>query len=50
MATALRLPFAPDWPVVVGTVALGAALVLGLGLLGSWRALQARPAQLLRGE
>ncbi len=50
MATALRLPFAPDWGVVLATVGLGAALILGLGLAGSWRALAASPARLLRGE
>lgn len=48
--TALRLPFAPDWAVVLATVGLGAALILGLGMLGSWRALAASPAQLLRGD
>ena len=38
----------PSWPVVLATVLLGAAVTIGLGLLGSWRALSVRPNQVLR--
>lgn len=44
----LDLEWAPDWPVVLTTLAAGAALTLGLGLGGSLPALAARPAQALR--
>ncbi len=38
----------PSWLVVLATVLLGAAVTIGLGLLGSWRALSVRPNQVLR--
>jgi putative ABC transport system permease protein len=44
----LELEWAPDWPVVLATLATGAILTLGLGLLGSLPALAARPARALR--
>jgi putative ABC transport system permease protein len=44
----LELEWAPDWPVVLATLATGAILTLGLGLLGSLPALSARPARALR--
>ncbi len=42
------LPWTPDWPRVILTVAVGAAATVGLGLVGNWRALSARPAAVLR--
>jgi putative ABC transport system permease protein len=43
-----HLAWGPDWGAVLGTVAIGAILTLGIGLLGSWPALAARPARALR--
>lgn len=43
-----ELDWAPDWVTVGGTLALGAAVTLVLGLLGSLPALAARPARALR--
>ena len=43
-----ELPWAPDWAVVLATLAAGAGLTLLLGLLGALPALTARPAQALR--
>ncbi|CAN5274306.1 ABC transporter permease [soil metagenome] len=43
-----NLAWAPDWGVVLATVATGAVLTLGIGLLGSWPSLAARPARALR--
>ncbi len=40
--------WAPDWPTVLLTLAGGAILTLGIGLLGSLPLLSARPAQALR--
>ena len=42
------LEWAPDWPVVIGTVAAGGLGTLALGLIGALPALAARPAQALR--
>jgi putative ABC transport system permease protein len=42
------LEFAPDWSVVLGTVALGGIGTLVLGLLGTLPVLAARPAAALR--
>jgi putative ABC transport system permease protein len=42
------LQWAPDWDVVLGTLALGAVVILGLGLAGSLPVLAARPARALR--
>jgi putative ABC transport system permease protein len=44
----LDLDWSPDWAQVLGTIGVGAVLILGLGLLGSLPALSARPAQALR--
>lgn len=44
----LDLEWAPDWPVVLATLGVGALLTLGLGLAGSLPALAARPARALR--
>jgi putative ABC transport system permease protein len=44
----LELDWAPDWPVVAATLAVGAVGTLGIGLLGSLPALSARPARALR--
>jgi len=44
----LELEWAPDWSVVVATLATGALVTLVLGLLGSLPALAARPARALR--
>lgn len=44
----LQLEWAPDWGVVLATLAIGALVTLGLGLLGSLPALAARPARALR--
>lgn len=44
----LQFGFRPDWGVAVLTVALGALVTLGLGLLGAWRALGVRVAPALR--
>ncbi|WP_408586533.1 ABC transporter permease [Novosphingobium sp.] len=38
----------PDWPRVLGVLALGVALVMGLALAGSLSLLRTRPAQALR--
>ena len=43
-----ELDWAPDWATVAATLALGAVVTLGLGLLGSLPALAARPARALR--
>lgn len=43
-----RLEWQPDWGPVVATVLLGAAVTIVLGLVGSWRALGARPNAVLR--
>jgi putative ABC transport system permease protein len=40
--------WAPDWAVVLGTLAGGALLTLGIGLLGSLPLLRIRPAEALR--
>lgn len=40
--------WAPDWGVVLGTLAGGAILTLGIGLLGSIPLMSARPASALR--
>ncbi|EQB31410.1 ABC transporter permease [Sphingobium ummariense] len=40
--------WAPDWLVVLGTLAVGSVLTLGIGMLGSLPVLSARPAQALR--
>jgi putative ABC transport system permease protein len=42
------LAWAPDWPSVLATLAIGAIGTLGIGLLGSLPSLSARPAQVLR--
>lgn len=44
-----QLPWEPDWGPVLLTVGLGAVVTVGLGLLGSWRALSVRPNVVLRG-
>jgi putative ABC transport system permease protein len=44
----LELAWAPDWTIVLATLAGGAVLTLGLGLAGSLPALAARPARALR--
>lgn len=43
-----ELPWAPDWSVVLLTLAGGAGLTLALGLIGALPALVARPSQALR--
>lgn len=40
--------WAPDWPTVLATLAGGALLTLGIGLLGSLPLLRIRPAEALR--
>ncbi len=44
----LDLQWAPDWPVVLATLATGTIVTLVLGLAGALPALAARPAQALR--
>jgi putative ABC transport system permease protein len=44
----LELDWAPDWTVVVATLAVGAGVTLLIGLIGSLPALAARPARALR--
>ena len=44
-----QLPWAPAWGPVLLTVGLGAVVTVGLGLIGSWRALSVRPNVMLRG-
>ena len=44
----LQLEWATDWTVVLATLATGAILTLGIGLLGALPALAARPARALR--
>jgi putative ABC transport system permease protein len=41
--------WAPDWAIVLGTLAGGGLLTLGIGLVGSLPLLSVRPAQALRG-
>lgn len=43
-----ELPWAPDWGVVLATLAIGTGVILVIGLLGSLPALAARPARALR--
>jgi putative ABC transport system permease protein len=43
-----ELPWAPDWAVVLATLATGTGVILVIGLLGSLPALAARPARALR--
>ena len=40
--------WAPDWGVVLGVLAGGAAVTLGLGLIGSIPLMSVRPARALR--
>jgi putative ABC transport system permease protein len=42
------LKWAPDWPVIMATLGVGAVTTLGIGLAGSLPALNARPARVLR--
>jgi putative ABC transport system permease protein len=44
----LELDWAPDWGIVLATLAAGAFVTLAIGLLGSLPALAARPARALR--
>lgn len=44
----LGLEWAPDWPVVLLTLGIGAFLTIALGLIGSLPVLAARPASALR--
>ncbi|HEX8257809.1 MAG TPA: FtsX-like permease family protein, partial [Allosphingosinicella sp.] len=44
----LELDWAPDWGIVLATLAAGALVTLAIGLLGSLPALAARPARALR--
>ena len=44
-----QLAWQPVWPPVILTVGLGAVVTVLLGLVGSWRALSARPNVVLRG-
>lgn len=49
VVTALfHLKWAPDWIVIGATLGVGAVATLGIGLIGSLPALNARPAQVLR--
>lgn len=43
-----KFGWAPDWPVVLATLAGGAVLTLGIGLLGALPLISVRPAQALR--
>ena len=43
-----KLEWQPDWLPVIGTVLIGGAVTVLLGLAGSWRALSARPNAVLR--
>jgi putative ABC transport system permease protein len=43
-----KLEWQPDWLPVVATVLAGGAVTVVLGLVGSWRALSARPNTVLR--
>ena len=43
-----KLEWQPEWAPVIGTVLAGGAVTVLLGLLGSWRALSARPNAVLR--
>src|SRR3546814_10220452 len=40
--------WAPDWPTVLGTLAGGALLTLGIGIAGSFPLMALRPARALR--
>jgi len=44
-----QLEWQPSWAPVIGTVVVGAAVTVLLGLVGSWRALSVRPNVVLRG-
>ncbi|MGL4541459.1 MAG: ABC transporter permease, partial [Polymorphobacter sp.] len=44
----LKLSWAPSWPPVIATVLIGGLVTVLLGLAGSWRALAARPSEVLR--
>ncbi|WP_207790072.1 ABC transporter permease [Polymorphobacter arshaanensis] len=44
----LKLSWAPSWPPVIATVLVGGLVTVLLGLAGSWRALAARPSEVLR--
>jgi putative ABC transport system permease protein len=43
-----KLAWQPDWGPVVAVVVIGGAVTVLLGLAGSWRALSARPNEVLR--
>ncbi len=43
-----KLTWQPDWGPVIATVVIGGAVTVLLGLAGSWRALSARPNEVLR--
>lgn len=44
----LELGWAPDWGVILATLAASVLLTLGVGLAGSLGVLRARPAEILR--
>lgn len=44
----LKFGWSPDWGVALATVILGALVTLGLGLVGAWRTLGVKVAQVLR--
>ncbi|OYY91527.1 MAG: ABC transporter permease [Sphingomonas sp. 28-66-16] len=44
------LPWAPDWGIVLATLAGGSVLIMAIGLFGSLPALAARPAAALRAQ
>lgn len=46
----LNFGWKPDWGVAILTVGLGAAVTLVLGLVGAWRTLGAKVAQVLRDQ
>jgi putative ABC transport system permease protein len=46
----MRADFVLDPTIVVGTGLLSMLLTVGLGLVGTWRALGERPGPLLRNE
>ncbi|HEU0067204.1 MAG TPA: hypothetical protein VFQ57_08200, partial [Sphingomonas sp.] len=43
-----KIPWLPDWPVLIATLAASIAVTMAVGILGNLATLNVRPAQALR--